>query len=302
MCNLRVACQGQALSLERQATSSEQEKLMERTYQRKSVDVSNERFVAGSQNGAAIASRPILMARGRHADLKGWEHTAQESERLALLGTTAAVFAHEVANPLNGISTALQLVKHDLEGAEYDVRVLIARLRDALLEIDRLGSLLKEFRDAHPQTTHLQNVNLAEITEEVLACQWDTYGKAGITAKLEFDNALPVVMADPDKIKQAVLNLCNNAVEAMPDGGYLTVKGYHFAGTVILEIRDTGAAIPKGLDVFELFRTTKCNGSGLGLALVRQIVLAHNGTINYTSEPGRGTTFKLYLPAADWEK
>ena len=275
---------------------------MERTYQRKSVDVFNERFVAGSQNGAAIASRPIAMAHGCHADLKGLEHRTQESERLALLGTTAAVFAHEVANPLSGIAVGLELVKRALEGGDADIRLLIDTLQGAMLEIDRLGSLLNEFRDiARPQNTDFQKTDLVKDTREVLSCQCDAYRKLGITVELQFDNPLPLVMADADKIKQVVLNLCHNAVEAMPDGGYLTVKGYRLARTVILEISDTGAGIPEGLDVFELFRTTKRNGSGLGLALVRQIVSAHNGTINYTSEPGRGTTFKLYLPAADWE-
>ena len=275
---------------------------METTYQRKSVGVSNERFVAGSQNGLASVSRLPSMARGRHADLKGLEHTAPESERLALLGTMASVFAHEVANPLSGISIALEFVKRRLESAEFDVRLLIAKLQGAMLEINRLGSLLNEFRDiASPKNIDFQRTDLVKNTEDVLSCQYDAYRKLGITVELQFDNPFPSVMADADKIKQVVLNLCNNAVEAMPDGGYLIVKGYHFAQTVVLEISDTGTGIPEGLDVFELFRTTKPGGSGLGLPLVRQIVSAHNGTIKYTSEPGRGTTFKLYLPAADSE-
>jgi signal transduction histidine kinase len=243
----------------------------------------------------------------------GWERRvvqanldsrAQETEPLTLSGTTAALFAHEVANPLQGISAALEFVKNDLEGAKYDVRVLISTIRRALLEIDRLGSLLHEFRSiACPQTTHYHKINLADATKEVLSCQRHAYAKAGITVKLEFDDALPWVMADPDKIKQVVLNLCNNAVEAMPGGGCMSVKGYRLAHMVVLEISDTGTGIPPGLNVFELFTTTKTGGSGLGLPLVRQIVLAHNGTINYTDVPmpGRGTTFKVHLPYAEFE-
>jgi signal transduction histidine kinase len=275
---------------------------MERTYQRKSVDVFNEMFVAGSHNGAAIAPRLISTARGRHAELKTLEHTAQESERLALLGTTAAVFAHEVANPLSGISVGLEFVKRALEGDDADIRLLIATLQGAMLEINRLGSLLNDFRDiARPQNTDFQKIDLLKNTREVLSCQYYAYRKLGITVELQFDNPLPPVMADADKIKQVVLNLCNNAVEAMPDGGYLTVKGYHFARMVFLEISDTGAGIAEGLDVFELFKTTKTHGSGLGLPLVWQIISAHNGTIKYASEPGHGTTFKVHLPAADFE-
>jgi two-component system sensor histidine kinase HydH len=242
------------------------------------------------------------MARGRHTDLKGLEHTAQESERLALLGISAAAFAHEVANPLSGLSIALELVKRSLESAEFDVRLLIATLQGAMLEINRLGSLLNEFRDiATPQNIDFQIIDLVKNTKEVLSCQYHAYRKLGITVELQFDNPLRPVMADADKIKQVVLNLCNNAVEAMPDGGYLTVKGYHCAQTVVLEISDTGTGIPESLDVFELFRTTKPGGSGLGLPLVCQIVSAHKGTIKYTSVlgPGHGTTFKVFFPAAD---
>ena len=222
---------------------------MQRTYQKKRVGVSNERFVAGSQKGVAIAPRVGLIARGRDAVLTRLEHTAPEA-----------------------------------------------------VEINPLGSLLKDFRDiASPQHIDFQRADLVKNTRDVLSSQYYAYWNLGITVELQFDNPLPPVMADADTIKQVVLNLCNNAVEAMPDGGYLTVKGYHIAQMVVLEISDTGTGIPEGLDPFELFKTTKAGGSGLGLPLVRQIVSAHHGTINYTTAPGHGTTFKLYLPAADSE-
>lgn len=84
----------------------------------------------------------------------------------------------------------------------------------------------------------------------------------------------------------------------MPSGGVLTFRGYESDGRVFLEIADTGAGIPEGLEVFEPFRTTKPRGSGLGLPIVSQIISAHNGTIDYVSEPGRGTTFKISLPGS----
>jgi signal transduction histidine kinase len=258
---------------------------MERTYQKKSGGVSSERFVAGTQNTLGSVTPLRSISGGRHSRLKHPGHRTQESERLALLGKTVAVF-----------------VMRSLESAEFDVRLLIATLQGTMLEIDRLGSLLNEFRDiACPQNIDFQKTDLVQITKEVLSCQYAAYRKRGITVQVQFENPLPPVMAHADKIKQVVLNLCKNAVEAMPDGGCLTVKGYHCAQTVVLEISDTGAGIPEDLDVFELFRTTKRGGSGLGLPLVRQIVAAHNGTIKYTSAPSRGTTFTLSLPAADLE-
>ena len=107
------------------------------------------------------------------------------------------------------------------------------------------------------------------------------------------------MMADADKIKQVILNLCKNAVEAMPDGGCLILRGYHSGQMAVLEISDSGVGIPEGMNIFEWFKTTKPDGSGLGLPLVQQIVSAHNGTIEYSTERGRGTTFRIYLPVAN---
>lgn len=256
---------------------------------------------AVSQNGAAIAHPLTLMLGGDDAETERSKHMAQAGESAALSGATAAVLVHEVANPLGGISITLEYIKKALERGDLDIFSLIATLEDTLLEIDRLRSLLKEFRGiGWPPNMDFQEIDLEKITKEVLSCQYAAYRKLGITVKVEFDNPLPPVMAHADKIKQVVLNLCKNAVDAMPDGGFLTVKGSRFAPMVILEISDTGAGIPEGLDVFELFSTTTRDGSGIGLPLVRQIVSAHRGTINYTSVPGPNprTTFKVSLPAA----
>jgi hypothetical protein len=92
-----------------------------------------------------------------------------------------------------------------------------------------------------------------------------------------------------------ILNLCKSAIEAMPDGGILTLRTHQEKDTAVLEISDTGVGIPPGLDVFQLFKTTKPNGSGLGLPVVRQIVAAHRGSVEYTSAPDQGTTFRVCL-------
>ncbi|HWH75972.1 MAG TPA: ATP-binding protein [Candidatus Binatus sp.] len=275
---------------------------MERKSQRNNVGIANQRVFGGGKNGVVIAPVPISMARARRRILKRLENAAQESEGLTLSGRMAAVFAHEVANPLSGIFIALEFVNKALESPELDIRSLTATVQGAMREIERLRSMLKEFRGiAQPQSIEFEKIDLEQTTREVLSCQRAAYTTLGVTVEVEFQNPLPAVMAQPDKIKQVVLNLCKNAVEAMSDGGCLTVKGYRFEQTVVLEISDTGVGIPADLDVFELFRTTKRDGGGLGLALVRQIVLAHNGTINCTSEqgPGHRTTFRVSLPTAD---
>ena len=236
-------------------------------------------------------------------DKKQLLQKATENDRLALLGTMAAMFAHEIANPLTGLFASLQFVDRELERKKFDDPFLRSTIQGAIREIDRLESLLSEFRSlALPQTLHLRPTDLKKTIEEVLALQKLAYRAAGITVKIDFENGLPLIRLDAAKIKQAVLNLCKNAIEAMQQGGCLTVKVYRSERMVVLEISDNGTGVPEGVNIFELFKTTKAGGSGFGLPLVQQIVLAHNGTISYTTEAGRGTTFKVCLPPFEGKK
>ncbi|HEY7318905.1 MAG TPA: ATP-binding protein [Candidatus Binatia bacterium] len=229
-------------------------------------------------------------------DRKQPAQKAQETERLALVGTMAAVFAHEVANPLSGLSASLRFVESDLEKNNFDVPFLRATVQGAMREVDRLVSLLNEFRSlALPQSLDLKLTDLQEIIEEILTSEKLACRTAGITIETDFES-LPLIKMDSAKMKQVVLNLCKNAIEAMREGGRLRVKVYRSDVMVVLEISDNGIGVPHGVNIFELFKTTKPCGSGLGLAVVQQIVSAHNGTINYTTEAGRGTTFKVWLP------
>jgi PAS domain S-box-containing protein len=231
-------------------------------------------------------------------DRKHASKRAQETERLAQVGSMAAIFAHEVANPLSGLSASLQFAESDLQAKEVDVSTLRSTLRAAMQEVDRLVSLLSEFRSlALPQSVDLKLTDLQEIIKEILAAEKIAYRAAGITVKTDFEGRFSPIKIDSAKIKQVVLNLCKNAIEAMRAGGCLGVKVYRSGRMVVLEISDTGNGVPHGMDIFESFKTTKNSGSGLGLSLARQIVSAHNGTINYTTEAGRGSTFKICLPA-----
>ena len=241
----------------------------------------------------------ILEVNYNLTDKKQPAQKTREREQLALLGTMAAVFAHEVANPLTGVSASLQFVENELEKKKLDDRLLRDTVHGAMREIDRLGSLLKEFRSlALPQTLDLRLTDLEGIIQEILAVEKIAYRAAGITVKLAFENGLPTIELDAAKMKQAILNLCKNAIEAMGKGGCLTFKAYRAGPMVVLEISDSGIGVPEGLNIFELFKTTKVGGGGLGLSLVQQIVSAHNGTINYTTDAGHGTTFTVRLPAA----
>ena len=228
-------------------------------------------------------------------DRKEIEQKLRERERLATLGTTAAVFAHEIANPLNGLSVSLDLIKSVLgKGVTEEVRETI---EIAAAEIQRLTSLLKDYRSfARPRQLNLQLTDLRKLAEAVLASQVRRYSVSGVKVETEFPGPLPLLMVDPERIKQAILNLCQNAVEAMPDGGTLTVGGFQQGGSIVINVRDSGVGVPPGLDVFQLFRTTKPEGSGLGLAIVQQIAIDHRGSVDYISEVGKGTTFRIVLP------
>lgn len=226
------------------------------------------------------------------------ERKLHEKERLATLGTTAAVFAHEIGNPLNGLSTALEIMRELLASGGQEPLVA-ETLQAAQQEVQRLSALLKDYRSfARPQRFHCEPTDLRRIVREVLAHETRSYGAAGIEIRMEFSEPLPAVAADQEKIKQVILNLFKNAVEAMPDGGALTCRLYPGEGRVLLEVSDTGAGVPEGIDIFQLFRTTKPEGTGLGLPIVQQIISEHKGAIDYVSEPGKGTTFRISLPLA----
>lgn len=242
---------------------------------------------AGKLTGFAKVVRDIT-------ERKAAEQRVQDAERLAALGTTAAVFAHEIANPLNGLSSSLQIVTELLAEAEFHDPLVQETIQAADQEIQRLTSLLKDYRSlARPQTLQLQASNLRQLVEEVLAPNLNNFNASGVRVETKFDDNLPLVSVDVAKIKQVILNLCKNAVEAMPNGGVLTVRTYWANDNAVLEISDTGEGIPEGFDPFHLFKTTKGEGTGLGLPIVQQIVSEHHGTVEYLSEPGRGTTFKV---------
>ncbi|HUP81940.1 MAG TPA: PAS domain S-box protein, partial [Pirellula sp.] len=225
------------------------------------------------------------------------DQRVRDSERLAVLGTSAAVFAHEIANPLNGLATCLEIVTSSLDETDYQNPLVRETIHGANQEIQRLTSLLKDYRTlARPQTINIQPSNLRRIVDEVLTPNIKSFNLSGVTVRFEFEGGLPPVPVDSQKIKQVILNLCKNAVDAMRDGGELIIKAYQSTDSVILEFSDMGVGIPDGFDPFHLFKTTKPEGTGLGLPIVQQIISDHHGTVDYVSEVGKGSTFRVSLP------
>jgi signal transduction histidine kinase len=247
---------------------------------------------------AANEALRIEVAERRRAEGK-----LRQSERLAAIATAAAKLAHEIGNPLNGLATTVQLLERALAKPQPLAEDLLSStVPDLKQEINRLQSLLHGWRAlARPQQLNLQPTSLATLTAEVLRAQVPYYIERGIQLEQIFSPEFPLVTADQEKLAQVLHNLCKNAVEAMPKGGTLTVRGSSTEAQVSLVVSDTGVGIPEGLNIFEPFTTTKEAGTGLGLAIVQQIVAAHGGAIAYTSIPGQGTVFTVTLPAAAQE-
>ena len=221
-----------------------------------------------------------------------------ERERLATIGTTAAKIGHELANPLNGMSLTIQLLEQRLSRhpgpPDSQVTATVRRLRN---EISRLNQLAGQFRTiSRKERYHFQPTELAGLIDEVIKIQRAHFAQLNIQIEYFTPANLPTVTVDGDKIKQALLNLIKNAAEAMPGGGKVIIEARASEAGVSIDITDIGTGIPLDIDAFEPFMTTKKEGTGIGLVIVRQIVTAHGGNISYRSRPGEGTTFHLELP------
>lgn len=226
------------------------------------------------------------------------QQQAIQDAQLATVGTTASMFAHEVGNPLNNMYLYAQLLSRRLRKRDVGDDVL-GDLDRIMEEVRRLNRLLDEFRSFYRKNeVQLEPVHLGALADEVLGFLENGQGNAKPPVRIERDlpDDLPPVVASKDKVKQVLVNLCKNAFEAMPDGGTLALRINTTADSARIEVRDTGAGIDEGVDVFQPFRTTKPTGSGLGLPVVRQIVQAYGGSVSFESTLGKGTTFVVVLP------
>jgi len=228
------------------------------------------------------------------------EEKIRENQRLAVMGATAAVLTHEIANPLNGISITVQVMQRHLSKQSEQFGqddFLRGNLADLKLEIDRLGALLNDFRSlARKPRLHVAPVDLGGLVDEALKTLSSEAESSGVEVAKEVPADLPVLNADSERLKQVFLNLFKNAIEAMPSGGKLTVSALIQERYIIVNIADTGSGIPEGIDIFQPFMTTKEHGTGVGMAVVRELLSAHGGTISYRSRQGEGTIFEIKLP------
>jgi PAS domain S-box-containing protein len=216
-------------------------------------------------------------------------------DRLAYLGEFSSTLAHEIRNPLAGIKTTAQALSEELE--EKDPRKeYIDRI---VKEIDRLNDLLRTFFSfAKPKRLDCIPCRIQDIIREVKGLLAKEAERNRVTIKEMYADTLPLVPLDANQMQQVFINLFLNALQAMPEGGKLTVEIDQRDSWVQVKIKDTGKGIASDhlTKIFDPFFTTKSKGLGLGLAITQKILKGHGGTIAVESIPGEGTTFILDLP------
>jgi PAS domain S-box-containing protein len=223
----------------------------------------------------------------------------QVSERLAALGRITAGVAHEVKNPLNSMRLWLENLKESLPADSDGASKQAVQVLDK--EIDRLDAVVKRFLDfTRPMDVRLEPTQLAELLKEVLEVAQPQMHKANIQVAQLLPIDVPEVYVDRALLKQAILNLVLNAGESMPSGGQLRLVLSRRGEMAEISVGDTGKGIPPEhrQKIFQLFFTTRPGGSGIGLASTFRIVQLLNGSIDFTTEVGKGTTFRIELPLA----
>jgi PAS domain S-box-containing protein len=247
-----------------------------------------------SEQGARIGTLVTLR------DLESLERIGTElqvSERLAALGRVTAGVAHEVKNPLNSMRVWLEVLKVNLPVGNEPQQAV--RMLDS--EIDRLDRVVKTFLDfTRPVELEIAESDPISLLEEVLRGARPAISAAGVELVTHIPAAFPPIRMDRQLIYQAILNLVLNACDAMSGGGRLTVSLSQAGDRAGISVSDTGRGIPpkSRAKIFQLFFTTRHGGTGMGLANAFRFVQLHGGSIEFESEVGHGTTFRVDLPLA----
>ena len=230
-------------------------------------------------------------------EAKLMEENMKRTEQLTAMGKLASAVAHEVRNPLNAISMIAQRLGREFtpreEAEKYHELVGMVRSESA-----RLNGIVEEFLQfARPPKLNRQSVDMDQLLDETVSLIEARAMERGIEVDKGYSD-LGIWILDREQMKQALLNIFLNGIEAMPDGGTLSIKDCPGVGALCLEISDTGKGIheediPR---IFDLYFTTKETGTGLGLSIVQRVIMEHGGWVDVDSVPGGGTTFRIHFP------
>ncbi len=228
-------------------------------------------------------------------EIKKMEEQIINSEKLASIGRLAAGIAHEIGNPLTSIFSFVQILR-EMEREDTFKR---ESLETISFHVNRISEILKQLSGfAKIPSGESKRCMVNEIIDTALnLIQYDKKAK-NISILKELSSDLPEIVTDANQLSQVFVNLTLNAIDAMPDGGTLTVRSFTRDGSIAIQFQDTGIGIPKKdiNKIFDPFYTTKEKGTGLGLAVSYDIIKKMNGTLAVSSKPGKSTTFTILLP------
>jgi len=224
------------------------------------------------------------------------ENEIELSRRLAAIGRLTSGVAHEVKNPINAIVVHLELLREKMRESDPDTRRHMDVIGREIHRLDRVVEMLVDFN--RPVELRLSDFDLRRVIEDVTSLASPEAAKQGVKIETQLGKDALRVRADADLIKQALLNVVLNGVQSMSSGGALNITARQQDSAATIEVKDQGGGIPPDVQdkVFNLYFTTKKTGSGIGLAMSYRVLQLHNGALNFETEVGRGTTFRLLLP------
>ena len=225
--------------------------------------------------------------------------SAAENERANLITTLAAEVAHEIGNPLNSLYLNLQLLQKSIDSGNFELNDGREMVTECKNEVERLDNIIHQFLHAlRPTKPNLHPMDIKNAVLDSLSFMRHEIEGRNVTVNCLWNQNLPKIRGDADLLKQAFYNLIKNAVQAMPQGGTLSISCSADERSVYVDVLDQGQGIrpEDARQLFTPFFTTKANGNGLGLMVVERIVRDHGGRLSFESKVGEGTRFRLAFP------
>lgn len=227
------------------------------------------------------------------------EDEIELSRRLSAIGRLTSGVAHEVKNPINAIVVHLEVLRQKMKEIDPDTRRHVDVISSEIQRLDRVVQTLVDF--TRPVELRLSDTDLRKAVEDVVILASPAAERNNVTIERQASQEPLPVRIDADLVKQAILNIVLNGVQAMPEGGTLRIAARREGDAAVIMVRDQGAGIPENIrdKIFNLYFTTKSGGSGIGLAMAYRVVQLHHGSVEFTSIMEHGTTFCLRFPMVE---
>jgi signal transduction histidine kinase len=227
----------------------------------------------------------------------------KDSERLAAIGETAGMVGHDIRNPLQTITSCVYLAKEELKSPgnvkKEELTESLAMIEE---QIDYINKIVLDLQDfVKPLNPKIEEVDIHKLVKDAFL---SSPTPENIKVLISIDEKLRQLVVDRYLIKRVLINLITNAIQAMPDGGTLTVNATYKSGMALISVEDTGLGIPEEnrSKIFKPLFTTKSKGQGFGLSVCKRLIEAHNGSIAFESELDKGSKFTIKIPSKQGER